>query len=219
MDQFLESLPVSSVGQKHTALFECDIDDDANRLKVGGPSLSLSLPLSCNTAHVSRRMLISHLIPRRQLIWLKLVRRSESASAVQVGQSNQTATASGEPADRQRTSPNSNSLDNNDITLLSLNKRLITPDKRFHVRHQPPNKWLLQVDNVGAQDDRAYYLCQVSGGGGGSPSAKSAGGQQSAVGNSNRNNYATPSGRFVGGARLNVLGEYRSVSGAWVSGD
>lgn len=70
-----------------------------------------------------------------------------------------------------------------DITLLSLNRRLITPDQRFKVRHQPPSKWVLTLDNVGPADDHAYYLCQAGG----------------------------PAGaRFIGGARLNVLGECRT---------
>jgi hypothetical protein len=97
-----------------------------------------------------------------------------------------------------------------DITPLSIGKRIITRDKRFRVHHQPPAKWTLSIDNVGPSDDKAYYLCQISGGGGGGghSTAGSARGQPPLPSSEPAALAASSSGpSFFGGARLNVLGE------------
>lgn len=102
-----------------------------------------------------------------QLVWLKLLRTNATRPPDQTG-------------------PSAANLDQNDITLLSVGERLVTPDKRFRVQHQPPSKWTLTIDTVGQQDDRAYFLCQAAGGG----TAKGA-------------------ASFLGGAQLKVLGKFR----------
>lgn len=91
-----------------------------------------------------------------------------------------------------RGGPKSGSQEN-DITPLSLNKRVITPDRRFKVQHRPPHKWLLSIENVGPADDKAYYLCQS--GGSQRPAASPAPGATGQAGAAN----------FIAGARLNVL--------------
>lgn len=143
-----------------------------------------------------------------QLVWLKLV-RNEGAARDRSPDEEQS------PLDTV-SAPLSNA---HDITLLSLNKRTITPDKRFKVSHQSPSKWTLTIENVSLSDDKAYYLCQVGGGSGGS------GGGGLSVGRSgsrppaseHAGSSATPRDpmigssdglNFVGGARLNVLGEF-----------
>lgn len=57
-----------------------------------------------------------------------------------------------------RRSTNSSSQD--DVQLLSLNQRLITPDRRLTVRRQSALRWTLTLDNVGPDDSHAFFLCQ-----------------------------------------------------------
>lgn len=56
----------------------------------------------------------------------------------------------------------SNTFEMNDIKLISLNQKIITPDKRFKVTRQSEFKWTLSIDNVSTDDNQAYFLCQIS---------------------------------------------------------
>lgn len=85
-----------------------------------------------------------------------------------------------------------------DIMLISLNQKIITPDKRFKVHRLSALRWTLSVDNVNANDSDAYYLCQVS-------STSSSNSNSIANGGVRSENLGS---WFVGGARLNVLGKY-----------
>lgn len=38
---------------------------------------------------------------------------------------------------------------------------MITRDRRFKVTRQSGVKWTLQIDNVGQEDDQAFYFCQI----------------------------------------------------------
>lgn len=165
---YLAGLPISSVGQKHTAVFECDTS--ASNEGAAAAGLQVSRPNeSCLTNYPDERAQTNFEHnpkgeePAAKLVWVKLVMRDEGAR--------------------------SSGLDA-DITPLSLNRRVIAPDKRFKVRHQPPHKWLLSIENVGQADDKAYYLCQSS-------EAQRA---PQAVGASDGR-----TANFIGGARLNVL--------------
>lgn len=84
----------------------------------------------------------------KQLIWLKLSRSTELPSG---------RTSSGYAA-----SSDNQQLNHDDVKLISLNEKLIAPDKRFKVRRQSALKWTLTIDNVDAHDNQAYYLCQIS---------------------------------------------------------
>lgn len=86
-----------------------------------------------------------------------------------------------------------------DITLLSLNQKIITPDRRFRVHHQAPNKWSLTLEQVSQSDDGAYFLCQAA---------------ELAAARAEAARGAQSQGSFIGGARLNVLGVYSSVRAA-----
>lgn len=127
----------------------------------------------------------------RQLIWLRLVNRAERPSAP-----NSPPEADDEQLADGKRAPRS---DQNDVTLLSLNRRLITPDRRFKVGHQPPLRWTLTIENVGLADDRAFYLCQASGTADEKDHQQQAGEQAQPA--------AAGGARFIGGAKLNVLGE------------
>lgn len=86
-----------------------------------------------------------------------------------------------------------------EISLLSLNQKLITPDKRFKVRRQSPLKWSLTLEQVVPDDGHAYYLCQAGG------ERHSAGECVAAVSPACNSRATKMTNRFVGGARLNVL--------------
>lgn len=116
-----------------------------------------------------------------QVVWVKLInnqRRPRNNGTSEISMGTKAGLATG-----------------NDITPLSLNDAIITPDKRLRVHHRPPSRWVLTIDNVGQADDKAYYLCQVTG-----PKQVAS----SASSSSSSGELAT---NFIGGARLNVLGE------------
>lgn len=141
----------------------------------------------------------------QQLIWLKLSRANGS------GFEGRNASA----AERELL---------NEVKLISLNEKLIAPDKRFKVRRQSALKWTLTIDDVGADDNHAYYLCQTS-----APEAKRAN-QVSARPSKNllasifksseTKHFAhlrapinptqtdKSASRFAGGGRLNVLSKF-----------
>lgn len=69
-----------------------------------------------------------------------------------------------------------------ELTVLSLNRKLISPDRRLRVAHQPPRRWTLTLERVSElADDGAYFLCQSA--------------------------RESPAGGFIGGAQLDVLGK------------
>lgn len=45
---------------------------------------------------------------------------------------------------------------------MSLDEKVISPDKRFKVRRLSPLKWVLSIENVADSDSEVYFLCQVS---------------------------------------------------------
>lgn len=124
----------------------------------------------------------------RQLIWLRLSRAAE-----------QDPRAPQHDADvNNKTQGNSD-----DIMLISLNQKIITPDKRFKVHRLSALRWILSIDNVNANDGEAYYLCQVSS-------------TSFTPDNSPNNASVKPENLgswFVGGARLHVLGKLIDLIG------
>lgn len=107
-----------------------------------------------------------------------------------------------------------------DTKLISLDQKLITPDKRFRVHRQAAHKWLLTIDNVQPDDGNAYYLCQAS-----VAEPRDACARRSPTGsapvacvsrprtNSQKADLGpTGSGNFKSGARLNVLGKFQSIN-------
>lgn len=48
--EFLDTLPTSSVGQKHSAVFECDLDEDPDKFKVSKHARTPTLGPNCGAA-------------------------------------------------------------------------------------------------------------------------------------------------------------------------
>lgn len=96
-DEFLEGLPLISVGEKHSASIECNLREPAE----------------------------SDLL---RLVWVKSSRLNGT----------------------------------NDVQPISLDHKIISPDRRFKVRKQSGLKWILTIDKVTNDDNQAYFLCQAS---------------------------------------------------------
>lgn len=91
------------------------------------------------------------------MVWVKLTRRAETTAELVASGG---AGAGEQAAPRSPTAAAIEAQQEHDTKVISLNQKLITPDKRFKVRRQSPLKWILSIDNVGPDDNHAYYLCQ-----------------------------------------------------------